>query len=178
MCTLSPAPADRATDLSVTVLVGNPKPGSRTAELASAFAQALTNNATAALVDLGNPDLDTDEARNAVLFSDPVVVASPTYKATYTGLLKSFLDALPSSAFDGTVVVPLITVGHPSHTLAADLHRRPLLLELGAIAPTPSVVINVDETLGVPAAITEPARRCRDAIVTTARVTTRIGADT
>ncbi|TDD63979.1 hypothetical protein E1262_29575 [Jiangella aurantiaca] len=37
----------------------------------------------------------------------PSLLATPTYKARYTGLLKAFLDRLPGGALRGTVAVPV-----------------------------------------------------------------------
>ncbi|GMA86652.1 hypothetical protein GCM10025868_19020 [Angustibacter aerolatus] len=62
-----------------------------------------------------------------------LVVATPTYKGAYTGLLKSFLDHVGADALAGAVAVPVTTVGGPAHTLAADVHLRPLLLEPGRL---------------------------------------------
>jgi len=62
-----------------------------------------------------------------------VVFASPTFKTTYSGLLKLFLDH-----FDGgtgladVVAVPLMLGGGPGHALAPELTLRPVLAELGA----------------------------------------------
>jgi len=72
----------------------------------------------------------------AVAHSDLVVVASPTYKATYTGLLKSFFDRYNSDALAGTVSVPVMTGAAPIHALAPEVHLRPLLVELGSCTPT------------------------------------------
>jgi FMN reductase len=65
-----------------------------------------------------------------------VVVASPTYKATYTGLLKAFLDRFPHQGLGGVTAVPLMLGGSPAHTLAIEHGLRPLLVELGASVPT------------------------------------------
>ena len=61
-----------------------------------------------------------------------MVVASPTYKATYTGLLKSFLDRYGNNALAATTCVPLMTGAAPIHALAPEAYLRPLLVELGA----------------------------------------------
>jgi FMN reductase len=116
--------------VSVVVLVGNPRPLSRTREAAQLVAEALTGrqaDLTIDLADLGPALFDRD---------DPRVVASPTYKASYTGLLKLFLDGLPPGALSGTTVVPLLLGGHWRHGLAADLLLKPVLVELGGTAPT------------------------------------------
>lgn len=40
-----------------------------------------------------------------------VVVLSPVYKGSYTGILKAYLDLLPEKAFAGKLVVPIVTGG-------------------------------------------------------------------
>jgi len=65
-----------------------------------------------------------------------VVVASPTYKATYTGLLKAFLDRFPHQGLGGVTAIPLMLGASPVHSLATEHGLRPLLVELGASVPT------------------------------------------
>jgi hypothetical protein len=72
---------------------------------------------------------------------DLLVVCSPTYKATYTGLLKAFADGFESGLLVGKVAVPLMLYGDPRHAMAADVHLRPLLIELGASCPTAAVTL-------------------------------------
>ena len=64
--------------------------------------------------------------------ADAVVVATPVYKAAYSGLLKVFLDVLPQTALKGKLVLPLATGGSPHHMLALDYALRPVLQSLGA----------------------------------------------
>lgn len=71
-------------------------------------------------------------AADAVARADAVIVATPVYKASYTGLLKSFLDLLPANALAGKVVLPLATGGTFGHLLAIDYALRPVLTALGA----------------------------------------------
>ncbi|MFT4268805.1 MAG: NADPH-dependent FMN reductase [Xenophilus sp.] len=61
-----------------------------------------------------------------------VVVATPVFKAAYSGLLKVFLDLLPQGALKGKAVLPLATGGSPHHMLALDYALRPVLQSLGA----------------------------------------------
>ena len=42
-----------------------------------------------------------------------LVVATPVYKAAYSGVLKAWLDLLPQSALKGKTVLPLATGGSP-----------------------------------------------------------------
>ena len=62
-----------------------------------------------------------------------LVLATPTYKASYTGLLKLFLDVFPAGSLSSTVVMPLIVSGGPAHRHLGDLQLRPVLSELGAV---------------------------------------------
>ncbi|MEO3857204.1 NAD(P)H-dependent oxidoreductase [Acrocarpospora sp. B8E8] len=87
------------------------------------------------------PSPGVEVALELLLDASILVVASPTYKGTYTGLLKSFLDKLPSQALAGKVALPLLVLGDPKHSLAVEVHFRPLLVELGAAVPTPGLVV-------------------------------------
>lgn len=64
-----------------------------------------------------------------------LVVATPTYKATYTGLLKIFLDQIGAGELAGIPTVPVMTGGSDAHSMALDVHLTPLLVELGASVP-------------------------------------------
>lgn len=131
---------------TVLAVIGNPRPESRThglartlaAELAGALPGGVTDEVD--LAALGPRVLDfgdevAGEAVGRVLAADVLVLASPTYKATYSGLLKAFLDRLGTGALDGTPAVPVLLGGAPDHRLALDVHFSPLLLELGASVP-------------------------------------------
>jgi FMN reductase len=154
--TATAAPRRTATGpLAVVTLSGNPRPGSRTQALGERVAARVAAHLAGAgevrtdVVDLSvlagglfttpaAPELDqalTTAASAAVL-----VVATPTYKATYTGLLKAFLDRYGNGGLAGVVAVPVQVAGNPVHLAAADLHLRPLLTELGARVPTRPVV--------------------------------------
>jgi FMN reductase len=135
-----------AVPVRITAVVGNPRPDSRTHGLARSLAAELARvlpQARPAEVDLavlGPRVLDPadDEAAAAVaqvLAADVLVVASPTYKATYSGLLKAFLDRLGTGSLAGKRAVPVLLGGAPNHQLAVDVHFTPLLLELGATVP-------------------------------------------
>lgn len=61
-----------------------------------------------------------------------VVIATPVYKAAYSGVLKVFLDLLSQNALKGKTVLPLATGGSPHHMLALDYALRPVLQTLSA----------------------------------------------
>ncbi|HEX7890976.1 MAG TPA: NADPH-dependent FMN reductase [Ramlibacter sp.] len=68
-----------------------------------------------------------------------LVIATPVYKAAYSGVLKVFLDLLPQTAFKGKTVLPIATGGSPHHMLALDYALRPVLQSLGARHILPGV---------------------------------------
>jgi FMN reductase len=61
-----------------------------------------------------------------------VLIATPIYKAAYSGLLKVFLDLLPQDALRGKTVLPLATGGSIGHLLAIEYALKPVLSALGA----------------------------------------------
>jgi FMN reductase len=143
----------------VTALTGNPRAESRTHGLARTLAAEVARAlapATAGEVDLaplGPGVLDPGDAAagaavQQVLEADVLVVASPTYKATYSGLLKAFLDRFGTGGLAGRSAVPLLLGGAPDHKLAVDLHFAPLLLELGARVPVRGLFVLESEVAG------------------------------
>ena len=129
--------------MSVAVVVGNPKPRSRTYQAGHLVAERLAGrpaDVSIDLTDLGAALLDWSDETVAGLVAevqaaDLVVVASPTYKATYTGLLKLFLDRFGAGSMTGTAV-PVMLGGHWKHALAPELLLKPVLVEIGATCPT------------------------------------------
>lgn len=140
--------------MNVVVVVGNPKPASRTAAAGMLLAQTLFPDAAAELLDvvtlgpglLGWGDPAVAEAVAKTSCADAIIVASPTFKATYTGLLKLFLDQFATATgLAGVVAVPLMLGAGPAHFMAPDLLLRPVLSELGAICPAQGLYL-IDQT--------------------------------
>jgi FMN reductase len=146
--------------MTVSIVVGNPKPQSRTYHAAKLVAERLTGapaDFVVDLADLGPALLDWSSPEVAatvaqVQASAIVVVASPTYKGSYTGLLKLFLDRIGTGAFAGlTAAVPLMVGGDARHSLAPEVFLKPVLVELGASCPTRSLFLLEQELAGSPA---------------------------
>ena len=85
-----------------------------------------------ALLHADCSDLGIKRALAAVADADAIVIATPVYKASYTGILKAFLDLLPQDGLAGKLVLPLATGGSQSHMLALDYALRPVLHALDA----------------------------------------------
>lgn len=136
------------------VVCGNPKKDSRTAAAGLELARRLAPGDEVVLIDvvdlgpslLGWGDPTVAAAVETVATAEIVVVASPTFKATYTGLLKLFLDQFAGgTGMEGVVAVPLMLGAGPGHQMAPDLLLKPVLVELGATCPTQGLYL-IDRT--------------------------------
>ena len=79
------------------------------------------------------------EALELVEHAQAVVISTPLYKASYSGLLKTLLDLLPQSGLAGKIVLPIATGGSIAHLLALDYALKPVLSSLGARHHLPNV---------------------------------------
>lgn len=136
--------------LNVVVVCGNPKANSRTLGVAEEVARhaaavaGRSENVSTHIIDLANFggqlfDWSSEAVKAEVAAlsgADLAVIASPTYKASYTGLLKSFLDWFGQTSLAGVVAVPVMVGGSAIHALAPEVFLRPLLVEIGAMVPT------------------------------------------
>jgi FMN reductase len=140
--------------LRFVVIVGNPRPASRTLTVAASAASAVTRAAglpghpvtidlcvLARHLLLPEPSPAVEEALDQVTGADLLLVVSPTYQGTYTGLLKVFLDRVAHRALDGSVALPLMLMGLVEHAPAVDAYLRPLLVELGAAVPVRGLAV-------------------------------------
>lgn len=92
------------------------------------------------MIDLPATDLITAnfnrpeilEANEKVEKSDAVIILTPVYKASYTGILKTYLDLLPQKGLKGKAVLPLMIGGSFRHLLALGYALKPVLSSLGA----------------------------------------------
>ena len=64
--------------------------------------------------------------------ADGLVIATPVYKASFSGALKTVLDLLPERALSHKVVLPIATGGSIAHMLAVDYALKPVLSALKA----------------------------------------------
>ena len=88
---------------------------------------------------------DTPEAVRRVQDADAVIIATPTYRGTFSGALKNFLDLLPREALLGKPVGLIASGGSPHHFLSIDMGLRPVLAWFGAcVLPGSVYVENAD----------------------------------
>jgi FMN reductase len=130
--------------MKITSLLGSPSAPSRSAALlqlaqsrlrphASSFSTVVIRELPArALTQAQFDDPDIAQAVRQVTQAQVVLVATPIYKAAYSGLLKAFLDLLPQDALRDKTVLPLATGGSAAHLLALDYALKPVLSALGA----------------------------------------------
>lgn len=165
--------------MQVTIVVGNPKPASRTLEVARAITGGIFGDRTGVdvveLADYG-PELfswassSVEELVARVGTSDVLVVASPTYKATYTGLLKAFLDRYQADGLAGVVAVAVMTGADKTHALGGDMTLVPLLNGLGATVIGRGSYFVTNDMAALPDYAATEAARYRAAITQIARL--------
>ncbi|CAN7384084.1 NADPH-dependent FMN reductase [Aquipseudomonas alcaligenes] len=68
----------------------------------------------------------------AVAAADALVIATPVYKASFSGALKTLLDLLPERALCDKPVLPIASGGSLAHMLAVDYALKPVLSALKA----------------------------------------------
>ena len=94
---------------------------------------------------------DTDEVVGAVAGAGAVVLASPVYRASFTGALKNLLDHLPVEALMGKPCGIVAMGATQHHYLGVDRHLRDVLAWFGALlAPTSVYLTAADFAEGEP----------------------------
>ncbi|WP_278255862.1 CE1759 family FMN reductase [Nocardioides convexus] len=95
----------------------------------------------------GFPTGDLAPAIDAVRHADALVVVTPVFSASYSGLFKTFFDVLEPGTLDGKPVVIAATAGTARHSLVLDHALRPLLAYLRAVV-VPTGVFAAAEDFG------------------------------
>ena len=112
--------------MRIAVVTGNPKPASRTQNVALAVADALAAASEPEkppahlVVDLAEhasslfdwSDAELNRLTAEVAAADIAIFASPTYKAAYTGMLKAFLDRYGGNG--EVTALAVVPTGSPS----------------------------------------------------------------
>ena len=168
---------------SAAIVVGNPKAKSRTLSVAQEVMSQL-GDCLGSASDSGDFDplvVDLAEHTGSIFDWDSttmqgltaevaqcrlLVAASPTYKATYTGLLKSFFDRYGNDGLRGVVAVPVMVGAAPIHALAPEVYLRPLFVELGATVPARALYVMEPDMARLPEVVAKWAATARPLIST------------
>lgn len=87
---------------------------------------------SAALITADFMNKEIKEARQNVEQSDGVIVLSPVFQASYSGIIKTFLDLLPQKSLRNKTILPLMLGGSYAHLLVINYALKPVLANLGA----------------------------------------------
>lgn len=129
---------------NIVFIVGSPSRGSRLTGVLNYMEEMLLKGGASVewiqICELPAEDLihakwdsPAIEACNALVEkADAVIAASPVYKATYSGVLKTYLDLLPQKAFVNKRVLPIFIGGTIAHLLSIEYGLKPTLSILGA----------------------------------------------
>lgn len=126
----------------VVAVAGSLSSQSTTAIVAEAALQAVSSLGDTSLIRLSDISAETlfsgnrsdpvfDRSVRALGEADGVILATPIYKASMSGLMKLFLDHLPQYGLAGKTVWPIATGGSIAHALALDFGVRPILQSMG-----------------------------------------------
>ncbi|MEV7884156.1 CE1759 family FMN reductase [Streptomyces sp. NPDC002817] len=95
----------------------------------------------------GFPGRALAAAQDAVAGADALIVVTPVFSASYSGLFKSFFDVLDKDALVGKPVLVAATGGSARHSLVLDHALRPLFSYLRAVV-VPTGVYAASEDWG------------------------------
>lgn len=98
-------------------------------------------------------------ALDAIETADALIVGSPIYKGSYTGLFKHLFDFVDPAALAGRPVVLAATGGGRRHALAVEHQLRPLFGFFGALTLPTAVYASDEDVRGEH--VTEPATQGR-----------------
>ncbi len=132
-------------ELRAVAISGSPRAPSKSKTLAELVLAALARSGcTTQMIDVAELPAEAlvarasapevDAAIEAVGAARIVVAASPTYRASYTGVMKAFFDLMPPAHLAGKICVPVQTGASPAHFLTIEYGMRPLFASLEGAA--------------------------------------------
>ncbi|MBA2873728.1 NADPH-dependent FMN reductase [Thermaerobacillus caldiproteolyticus] len=129
---------------NIVLISGSPSKNSKTASITNQLQKELIErNHRTSLIDVrelpaedllyGNFNSKAiTHTHELIRHADAVIVLSPVYKGSYTGILKAFLDLLPEKIFAGKVIAPVVTGGTIAHLLSIEYALKPIFSIMGA----------------------------------------------
>ena len=82
------------------------------------------------------------EANAAIAAAHAIVVMTPVYKASFSGILKTYLDLIPEKGLQDKTILPLAIGGSLGHLLSIEYALKPVLSVLGANQILDSIFIH------------------------------------
>lgn len=148
----------------VAVLGSATPPGRQRAALEAALARVDGGSFATELIDLGEVSItpagrrpgageadDTPDVVAKIAAADAVLLASPVYRGSVSGVLKNLLDQVPVDALRGTPVGIVAQGAIDHHYLGVDRHLRDVLTFFGSPVPPVSAYLTADDFAdGVP----------------------------
>ncbi len=128
-------------------IAGNTSRPSRTRSLVQALVDATSQRCTTetwvvdirdispalgTTLDAGQPPQVLRHLLDAIEQTDALIVGSPVYKGTYTGLFKHLFDLVDPKVLRGKPIIISATGGSDRHALAVEHGLRPLFAFFGA----------------------------------------------
>ncbi len=107
------------------------------------YARDIANNLVA-----GFPSPALKSAVDAVAGADGLIAVAPTFRASFSGLFKSFIDVLEDGALDGKPVLLGATGGSSRHSLMLEHAMRPVFTFMHATVVPTSVFASTDDWAG------------------------------
>jgi FMN reductase len=150
----------------VAILGSATPPGRLRRAVAEALARAATDGAEVELIDLGEQTIapadgrppaeladDTAAVLQAIDGADAVLLATPVYRGSLTGVLKNLLDHVPVEALERKPTAIVAMGASPHHYLGAERHLRDVLSFFGAdVLPIAGYLTSADFADGEPTA--------------------------
>jgi FMN reductase len=85
---------------------------------------------------------DTQNVVRTILSADMLVIGTPIYQASISGVLKNLFDHIPQEAFNGKVVGMVATAGSEKHYLVPEYHLKPIIAFLKGTLPARNVFVH------------------------------------
>lgn len=128
----------------IVTICGSPSPSSRSSAILN-YAKGLSiksglNVASISVRDLLPEDLvycnfnspKLKELQLLVKQAKAVIISTPVYNSSFSGVLKALLDLMPQYAFSGKTILPIVVGGTLNHLLSIDYAIKPLLSAMGS----------------------------------------------
>lgn len=157
---------------TIVTVNGSPRSASRTGTLLGHIATALAERVPATIRPIGVAEigphlltaLSRDRVSNAgeallrtIETADLLIVGTPVYRASYSGILKHVFDLVDRDALAGRVVLLAATGGTPLHGLVGEHQLRPLLGFFRAITVPTFVYGTATEVVGTATEVVDDA---------------------